>query len=101
VPLSRAMAGACSTCAITLSVATVGLRELRQQASQLVRRVQAGEHVTITVSGRPAARLVPAEPHTWREFRDIAELFEGPSDPEWPADRDRLDTVVRDPWPAE
>ncbi|NAZ83576.1 type II toxin-antitoxin system prevent-host-death family antitoxin, partial [Kineococcus sp. R8] len=27
---------------------TVGLRELRQQASDLVRRVEAGEEVTIT-----------------------------------------------------
>jgi prevent-host-death family protein len=90
-----------STCAIMAAMATVGLRELRQQASQLVRRVQAGERVTITVSGRPAARLVPAEPHIWREFRDVAELFAGPPDLEWTADRDRLNTVVRDPWPAE
>jgi len=39
---------------------SVGLRELRQDASDLVRRVQAGEEITITVSGRPSARLVPA-----------------------------------------
>jgi len=33
---------------------------------------------------------VPAEPHMWREFRDVAELFAGRPDPEWAADRDRL-----------
>jgi prevent-host-death family protein len=82
------------------AVATVGLRELRQQASELVRRVQGGEQVTITVSGRPAVRLVPAEPNAWRHFGDIAELFRGPADPEWPADRDLLDPAVRDPWSA-
>ena len=32
----------------------VGLREMRQNASDLVPRVQTGEHVTITVAGRPA-----------------------------------------------
>ncbi|MGH3544366.1 MAG: type II toxin-antitoxin system Phd/YefM family antitoxin, partial [Mycobacteriales bacterium] len=36
----------------------VGLRELRQQASELVRRVGDGEEITITVAGRPSARLV-------------------------------------------
>jgi prevent-host-death family protein len=38
----------------------VGLRELRQNASDIVRRVQAGDTVTVTVSGRPAARIIPA-----------------------------------------
>jgi prevent-host-death family protein len=76
----------------------VGLRELRQQASELVRRAQEGESVTITVSGRPAARLVPAEPNTWRRFQDIAELFDGPADSDWAEDLELLDNAVRDPW---
>lgn len=38
-----------------------GLRELRQNASELVRRVEAGGEVTITVAGRPSARLVPID----------------------------------------
>ena len=54
----------------------MGLRELRQQASELVRRVEAGEEVTITVAGRPSARLVPVAPHTWREWDEVAELFD-------------------------
>jgi len=40
----------------------VGLREMRQNASDLVRRAQAGEKVTITVAGRPAAVLGPVTP---------------------------------------
>jgi prevent-host-death family protein len=40
----------------------VGLRELRQPASELVRRVEAGEEITITVAGRPSARLVAVTP---------------------------------------
>jgi prevent-host-death family protein len=76
----------------------VGLRELRQQASDLVRRVEAGESFTVTVSGRPAARLVPAERHAWRTFSDIAHLFAGPADPTWREDVERLDQAPRDPW---
>lgn len=37
----------------------VGIRELRQQASALLRRVVAGETVEITDHGHPIARLVP------------------------------------------
>lgn len=79
---------------------TVGLRELRQDASDLVRRVEAGEEITITVSGRPSARLVPARPTQWRNWAEIADLFRGPADPEWEQDRGLLDTDVRDPWAA-
>jgi prevent-host-death family protein len=37
----------------------VGVRELRQQASRLLRRVAAGESFEVTDRGRPVARLVP------------------------------------------
>ncbi len=76
----------------------VGLRELRQDASELVRRVQSGEEITITVSGRPSARLVPAGPTQWRRWDDIAELFAGPTDPDWSHDRELVGDDFRDPW---
>ncbi len=38
---------------------TVGVRELRQRASELLRFVQAGETVTITDRGHPVAILAP------------------------------------------
>lgn len=41
----------------------IPLRELRNNASQVVQRVEAGERLTVTVNGRPAADLVP---HTGR-----------------------------------
>jgi prevent-host-death family protein len=77
---------------------SVGLRELRQDASDLVRRVEEGEEFTITVAGRPSARLVPAAPRAWRKWTDIAELFHGPSDPAWDDDRDTISHELRDPW---
>lgn len=83
----------------TGGVTTIGLRELRQQASELVRRVEGGEQVLITVAGRPSARLVPVTPRAWRSWEGVADLFAGPADSQWAADRDRLDDTVRDPWP--
>ncbi|WP_432483500.1 type II toxin-antitoxin system Phd/YefM family antitoxin [Kineococcus esterisolvens] len=76
----------------------VGLRELRQQASDLVRRAEAGEEVTITVAGRVSARLVPANARSWRTWTDVEELFSGPADPTWEQDRDLIDSEIRDPW---
>lgn len=76
----------------------VGLREVRQNASDLVRRAQAGERLTITVSGRPAAQLGPVDVQAWVLWSAVADVFAGPGDVEWAADRDRLDDAPRDPW---
>lgn len=38
---------------------SVGIRELRQRASQLLRLVEAGETIEITDRGRPVALLTP------------------------------------------
>lgn len=38
---------------------SVGVRELRQRASELLRAVEAGETVEVTDRGRPVAQLVP------------------------------------------
>jgi prevent-host-death family protein len=76
----------------------VGLREMRQNASDLVRRAQAGEQVTITVAGRPAAVLGPVSPRAWRRWDDLADVFAEPTDADWAHDRDLLDDSLADPW---
>lgn len=40
-------------------MASVGVRELRQRASELIRRVEAGESIEVTDRGRPVAVLGP------------------------------------------
>jgi prevent-host-death family protein len=80
------------------SMAEVGLREMRQNASELVRRAQAGELVTITVAGRPAAMLGPIGSRAWRRWDDIADIFAKQADEEWAQDRDLLDHTINDPW---
>jgi prevent-host-death family protein len=77
---------------------TVGLRELRQSASELVRRVEAGEEITVSVSGRPAAVLAPVSPTRWRTWEEVEDLFRGPADPDWDQDRDLVDQGLSDPW---
>lgn len=77
---------------------TVGLRELRQDASGLVRRVERGEEILITISGRPSAKLVPARQARWHRWNDLDDLFTGMADPDWDTDRDQLDDGIRDPW---
>jgi prevent-host-death family protein len=76
----------------------VGLRELRQNAIELVRRAEAGEQVTITVAGRPAAVLGPTNARTWRRWDEIAQVFTTLTDPDWATERDILDDTVLNPW---
>lgn len=76
----------------------VGLRELRQNASELLRRVEAGEQVTITVAGRPSARLVAAGPNQWNSWQQTAGLFDGLADESWESDRELLANEAQDPW---
>jgi prevent-host-death family protein len=40
-------------------MASVGVRELRQRASELLRRVAGGETIEVTDRGRPVALLTP------------------------------------------
>jgi prevent-host-death family protein len=79
-------------------MAKAGLRELRQHASDLVRRAERGETVTVTVSGREVAQLGPLQRMQWRTWDDIAAVFAGPSDDGWVHDRDVVDHGVRDPF---
>jgi prevent-host-death family protein len=59
----------------------VSVRELRNQTAQVLRRVEAGEHLTVTVDRRPVAELVPLPTRaTWvpRE-RVLASLVQADS----------------------
>lgn len=77
---------------------TVGLRELRQEASDLVRQVESGEEIEITVSGRPAARMIPTAPKRWQRWDHIAELFSGRPDPDWQGDVELVNQTITNPW---
>ena len=68
---------------------SVGVRELKQQASELLRRVrEGGETIEITYHGTPIARLVPVNP---LEGRDLSAAW---------ADLDQLTAEISANWPV-
>jgi len=71
---------------------------MRQNASELVRRAEAGERLTVTVAGRPAAVLGSITPRRWRQWDEISDLFRTPIDAGLAQNLDRLDNHPRDPW---
>lgn len=57
---------------------SVGIRELRQRASELIRKVEAGETIEITDRGRPVAVLAPLpEPGPTERLRASGDLVAG------------------------
>ena len=45
----------------------IGVRELRQRASEYLRQVESGETLEVTAHGRPVARLVPVRSSSRRQ----------------------------------
>jgi prevent-host-death family protein len=76
----------------------IGLRELRQNASEIVKRVESGETVVVTVSGRPAAQLVPVPRRRWRPAQELSDLSALPADDGLLDDAAALDHSLSDPF---
>lgn len=62
---------------------TIGITELNQQTSRVMREVQAGERIAVTMHGRVVAELVPATPGaTWLEQKKAEGRIQPPTDRE-------------------
>src|SRR5206468_3542978 len=48
-----------ATCGYNLVVTSTGIRELKDNLSRYIRRIEAGDRIAITVHGRVVAELVP------------------------------------------
>ncbi len=59
---------------------TIPQTELCNNTDEVLRRVEAGEHFTITVSGRPVARLHPIR-RQWVSSTQLDDLWAAPPDP--------------------
>lgn len=59
-------------------MAEVASRELRNDTAGVLRRVESGEDVTITVKGKPVARLVAATPsrRRWLSRAELAQRLQ-------------------------
>ena len=67
----------------------VASRDLRNDTAGVLKRVQDGEEVVITVNGRPVARLVPVQParRRWLPKAELVRrLAEAQADPGLRAD---------------
>lgn len=53
-------------------------KELRNQIGAVLRRVEAGETLTVTVAGRPVAELSPAARRRWVTGRVLTDIWHGP-----------------------
>jgi prevent-host-death family protein len=57
---------------------SIGVRELRQNASKYLDQVAAGESIEITDRGHPVARLVPIAAEPWQDLIRIGEVMKAP-----------------------
>ncbi len=73
-------------------------KELRNQVGEVLRRAEAGEQFTITVSGRPVAELGPIRKRSWLAAAQLNELWRLPVDRGLDADIARFGAALGDPW---
>jgi prevent-host-death family protein len=81
-------------------VETIPQKELRNQVGEVLRRAEAGEQFTITVSGRPVAELGPVRARQWVPSAQLADLWATPPDPTLDRDLQALGGELTDPWAA-
>lgn len=81
-------------------MATIPQKELRNHIGEVLRRAEAGEQFTITVSGRPVAALGPVRARQWVPSTQLADLWATPPDPTLDDDLGALAGALTDPWTA-
>jgi len=81
-----------SRCYSRSTIVEVATRELRNKTADLLRRVEAGESMVITVRGKPVANLVPhrLDAPRWMPREELVELLKTHS-----ADPGLLDDLKR------
>ena len=83
---------------------TIPQRELRNNIGAVLRAAEAGETFTVTVRGRPVARLVPpgdaGQPRTEVDRATLRLILAQPLDDTLAEELDAAEAPVDDPWPA-
>ena len=60
-------------------MAVIPQKELRNNVGEVLRRAEAGEEFTVTVSGRPVAHLGPAHSRQWVGGPALAQIWDSPA----------------------
>jgi len=79
-------------------VESIPQRQLRNEVGEVLRRVEAGETLTVTVAGRPVAELHPAGRRRWVSGTALARVWLGPAPRGLGVDLARLDAGLVDPF---
>lgn len=78
-------------------------RELRNDIASILRAAEAGETFTVTVRGRPVARLVPpgepSQPRTDVDRETIRRILALPPDDSLARELEEAEAELGDPWP--
>ncbi|HZH23392.1 MAG TPA: type II toxin-antitoxin system prevent-host-death family antitoxin [Solirubrobacteraceae bacterium] len=81
---------------------TIPQRELRNNIGEILRAAEAGETFTVTVHGRPVARLIPPgesrQPRTDVDRGTLRRILAGPGDDSLADELDAAEAPVDDPW---
>ncbi len=73
-------------------------KELRNQVGEVLRRIEAGETLLVTVAGRPVAQLSPAAKRRWVRGDTLAAVWRGPAPRGLDDDLERLGAGLADPF---
>jgi prevent-host-death family protein len=77
---------------------TIPQKELRNNVAEVLRRAEAGEEFTITVAGRPVARLGPAAKRRWVQGVALRAVFDTPAPERAEDDLARFPGELADPF---
>ena len=72
-------------------------KQLRNQVGGVLRRVEAGETLIVTVAGRPVVELHPAARRRWVSGPALADVWHGPTPSGLDDDLARLGAGLVDP----
>jgi len=79
-------------------VSDIAQKELRNNISEVLRRAEAGETLTVTVAGRPVAELGPVHRRRWVSSTTLAGIWRTEVSRGFEADLERLAATVVDPF---
>lgn len=79
---------------------SVPQKELRNQVGEVLRRVEAGETLTVTVAGRPVAELSPPARRRWVAGSALAKAWRGPVPRGLDDDLAQFEAELVDPFPT-
>lgn len=71
---------------------------LRNHVGEVLRRVEAGETLVVSVAGRPVAELSPVARRRWVSGAPLAQVWQGPAPQTLEADVADLGATIVDPF---